>query len=298
MKFEIAPQGPYSLAASLVFLEGFTPAAYDSSQVSGHLHLAFLIDGSERAAGVCLQEQNGRIEGVVYGEVEVGPVRKQVRRILSLDVDGSGYPKVGQRDPVIGRLQARYPGMRPVCFYSPYEAAAWALISQRIRIVQAARVKARMAQELGTPVDIHGQVAYAFPGPSRVAGLQGFQGLFGRKVEFLRGMALAALEGRLETEYLKALPAQEALDRLKTLPGIGDFSAELVLLRGAGAVDLLPEHEPRLGRAVALAYGLKQSPDPGQLAEISAAWRPYRTWVTVLLRTFLEDETREIGPMR
>jgi DNA-3-methyladenine glycosylase II len=28
--------------------------------------------------------------------------------------------------------------------------------------------------------------------------------------------------------------------------------------------------------------------------EISENWRPYRTWVTLLLRTQLEDETGEI----
>ena len=66
--------------------------------------------------------------------------------------------------------------------HSAYEAAAWALIGHRIRIVQAAKVKERMAAELGEAVDVHGDVRRAFPGPARLAGLEGFQGLFGRKV--------------------------------------------------------------------------------------------------------------------
>ncbi len=79
------------------------------------------------------------------------------------------------------------------------------------------------------------------------------------------------------------------------MPGIGDFSAQLILLRGAGEPDYLPTAEPRLGRAVARAYGLDQPPSASEIVALSPVWRPYRTWATLLLRTMLEDETREIA---
>ena len=44
-----------------------------------------------------------------------------------------------------------------------------------------------------------------------------------------------------------------------------------------------------------MAYGLKRPPSIGELREISENWRPYRTWVALLLRTMLEDETHEIS---
>jgi DNA-3-methyladenine glycosylase II len=64
------------------------------------------------------------VVGEVFGDADPEAVRDQVARILSLDVDGSGFPAVGRRDPVVGGLQARWPGLRPVGFFSPYEAAA------------------------------------------------------------------------------------------------------------------------------------------------------------------------------
>jgi hypothetical protein len=39
---------------------------------------------------------------------------------------------------VIGDAQARLPGLRPCGFHFPYEAAAWAALTQRLRIAQAA----------------------------------------------------------------------------------------------------------------------------------------------------------------
>jgi len=61
-----------------------------------------------------VREEEGVILGEVYGDAGVVVVKRQVERIRSLDVDGSAFPEVGQRDPVVAMLQARYPGLRPV----------------------------------------------------------------------------------------------------------------------------------------------------------------------------------------
>jgi DNA-3-methyladenine glycosylase II len=196
---------------------------------------------------------------------------------------------------VIGRLQRRYPGLRPVAFLSPYEAACWALISHRIRIVQAAAIKDRIAAERGAAVDIHGNVRHAFPSPVSVRELDAFPGLTKTKVRYLRGAAQAALDGILDAEALRAMRESDALERLQTIPGIGPFSAGLILLRGEAVPDGFAGSEPRFGRAVALAYGLDEPPTTDRLRQLAEAWRPYRTWATLLLRTNLEDETHEIS---
>jgi DNA-3-methyladenine glycosylase II len=296
-QFKLEPLGPYSLPASARFLEGFAPAHHEGDGPD-RLRLAFFADGldrGERVAGAFVYPEGDKIVVETYGEARSETVRDQVERILSLDTDGSRFPEVGERDPVVGELQERYPGLRPVLFYSPYEAAAWAIIGNRIRIVQAAKIKARMAEELGSLVEARGKKEYAFPGPSRLSSLGGFPGLSERKVGYLRSLARAALEGTLEASHLRSLPAGEAFAKLKELPGIGDFSAELILLRGVGLPDELPVHEPRLARAVSMAYGLKKPPSAEELSEIAEGWHPYRTWVALHLRTMLEDETGEIA---
>ena len=293
-RFEIEPVGPYSLEASVRFLEGFTPAAYEGSE-AGHLHLAFVADGGEEVAGVCVRSGGEKVVGEVFGGADPEVVKEQVSRILSLDVDGRGFPEVGERDEVVGRLQERYPGLRPVCFYSPYEAAAWAIIGNRIRIPQAAKVKARMAEELGEAVEVHGEPEHAFPAPERLTRLEDFPGLSERKVGYLRSLGQAAMDGKLDAKWLRSLPAGDALAELEELPGIGPFSSGLILLRGAGAPDELLAKEPRLRKAVAIAYGLDESPDDAELERIAEAWRPYRTWVSLYLRTMLEEDTGEIS---
>jgi DNA-3-methyladenine glycosylase II len=310
--FALVPRGPFSLAASIRFLEGFAPAAYtgpDSPGPAGSgpedvaLELAFPVEGSWQTAGVRVSQDGGGVTAAIVSPKSPEPdltaaVRRQVERILSLDVDGSDFPGVGERDAVVADLQRRYPGLRPVGFWSPYEAAAWTIIGHRIRVRQAAAIKLRMAKDLGEPVTFGDRAVHAFPAPARLAGLDAFPGLSGRKPEWLRSVARAALDGQLDAARLRGLPREAALSELKRLPGIGDFSATLILLRGAGDPDAVPGREPRLARAVALAYGLPGPATPEQLLRISENWKPYRTWVTLLMRTLLEDQTGEIAGRR
>jgi DNA-3-methyladenine glycosylase II len=53
-------------------------------------------------------------------------------------------------------------------------------------------------------------------------------------VDNLRALGVEAMDGRLDGAWLRSLPRAQALKELKRLHGIGDFSAELVLLRGTG----------------------------------------------------------------
>ena len=293
---EVGYTGPFSLAASIRFLEGFTPAGYESRAPS-HLSFAFCTGPLWHPVAVRVAERGRRVIGSFAGDVGPDAVASNLARILSLDVDGAEFPAVGWRDAVVAGLQAKYPGLRPVCFWTPYEAACWAVIGHRIRMTQAAAIKAKMAQRLGHPVVLAGERLFSFPSPSRLVDLEGFPGLPGRKPEWLRGIARAALDGRLEPALLRALPRSEAIDQLKELGGIGDFSAELILLRGAGDPDWAPRHEPRLISAMRLAYD-RDHFDDDEVVAITSGWAPYRTWVSLLMRVNLEDSNHAVAAGR
>jgi DNA-3-methyladenine glycosylase II len=282
----ITPQGPFSLAASGRFLEGFTPARYQSRVPDGAIRLAFPGDDGHTTAGAAVRQgADGTVLADLTGDAEPAATADQLARIFSLDIDGSGFAQVAETDPVVADLQARYPGLRPVCFGSPYEAAAWAVIGHRIRIAQAAALKERIAEQYGAHLTVAGAPLAAFPTPRALRAVACIPGLPEVKTGRLRALADAALAGDLDAARLRAMPPADALAHLRTLPGIGPFSAELILIRGAGHPDLFPACERRLHAAMADAYHL-DNPGPGQLAELSARrWAPYRSWVALLLRT-------------
>jgi len=114
----------------------------------------------------------------------------------------------------------------------------------------------------------------------------------GRKAEYLHAVAAAALEGQLDGAALRAMEPDAAVAAVQAVKGLGPFAAELVVVRGANAPDALPRHERRLAAEVSEQYG------PGaSLADVAEAWRPFRSWAAVHLRTLRERRTREIsGP--
>ena len=279
--------GDFSLAASVSLAAGASFVEGSSGGVAGALDLAFPLDGSWSPVGVRVDQPDGGVRARVLANpagATAEDVRAQLERILSLDVDGAGFAEVAARDEVVAALQQRCPGLRPVLFPSPYEAAARAIIGHRLPVRQAATLNARIAGEHGVALGVGDRLMHAFPAPDRLADLPPVRGLAVRKVEQLRALGVAAADGRYGSARLRAMDREEALAHLQQLPGIGPFSAELVLLRGAGDPDAFPQHEKRLHRAMATAYGLGDEPALETLERAAERWRPYRSWVGLLLR--------------
>lgn len=258
--------GPWSLATCRDFWAGFTPAPLRGQHRDRRLRATFLVDTDWSTASAIVRQDGTAAHLTVTGPGDLDAAAVQTARFLALDVDARGWPAVGERDPVIGTAQRELPGLRPCGFYSPYEAAAWAVLSQRVRRTQAAAVRARL-------VDRHG----VFPPPAELRTVD--LDLFGRKTEYLHAVAEAALDGVLDGAALRALTPEAAIARVREIKGLGPFGAELVVLRGANHPDGLARHEARLNTIISARYGRDAN-----RAELSEAWRPYRTWAGFHLR--------------
>ena len=274
--------GPWSLRTSREFWEGFAPAVLPA-QARGDgapLHTVFRVDHDWSRAEADVTQDDGVATVVVTGDGDLDAAAAQVARFLSLDVDARTWPDVAARDRVIADAQAQLPGLRPCGFHSPYEAAAWAVLSQRVRITQAAGLRDDLVAR-------HGDDG-AFPSPQKLRALD--LDLPGRKPEYLRAVAEAALDGQLDGAALRVLDPDEAVAAVRRIRGLGPFAAELVVVRGANAPDALPRHERRLDDDVAHRYG------PGRTTEkVAEAWRPFRSWAAVHLRVLREQRTHEIS---
>jgi 3-methyladenine DNA glycosylase/8-oxoguanine DNA glycosylase len=294
-RYVVEARGPFSLEEARRFLAGSGPAGHTAEPRAGHLHIAVVPDGSDVAGGACVRAEGARVTIDTFGAADPEATRRQLERMLSLDLDARGFAAVAERDPVVGGLRERHPGWRPVSFASPFEAGTWFLLSQRTRMREAAAIKLRLSDELGEVVIVDGEERRAFPAPDRIAALDRFAGVAERKWANVRALAHAALEGRLDGERLRSLPPEEAVADLQELPGVGPFTAQGIVLRGAGAPDLFAPDEPRIAKAAAVAYGLAEEPARDELAKLAETWRPFRSWVQMLLRMALAERAQRSG---
>jgi DNA-3-methyladenine glycosylase II len=276
-------EGPFSLAAAASF--GFGPSTGRPFPDARQMRLAFVADDLRHHVGVALtQVSDGSLIAEVSGDAEIGAAEAQIRRILSIDTDVTGWLTAGQADPVLGAIQAENVGLRPVLFHSPYEAAAWSVLSQRRHRTQAIALRRRLCEAVGVTFELAGQSEPAFPLPERVLDITEFRGIEETRLARLHGVARAALDGQLDAEVLRALPPDDAMARVQRIKGLGPVYSMLVCLRSTGVTDALATGEPRLAGYLRHYYGLAAPPDAAEVERIAEAWRPFRTWAGVLFR--------------
>jgi DNA-3-methyladenine glycosylase II len=278
----IPTRGPFSLAELGTF--GF--GALHLEPWDGVWRLAFVVDGLHGHAGVAVRQPAPQtLELTIEAPPEaLDAVVRQVARIASCDHDGDAFVALGDRDPVLRRLIAAAPGLRPPLFASPYEGAVWCLLTHRRSRRQGTVLRDRIAREHGVRFEVAGRELWAMPTPDRLLAVDAVPGLPAEQLARVHAVAAAALDGQLDVDRLTSVDPGEAMRDLERIRGIGPFSSALVVVRACGLADVLPMNEPRSRAAVARVYGLPEPLSDAAYLQLAEAWRPFRTWVAVLAR--------------
>ncbi len=102
-------------------------------------------------------------------------------------------------------------------------------------------------------------------------------GLSGRKVEYIKDLARRTHEGSLAVERIHEMSDAEVIATLTSVRGIGEWTAQMVLMFRLGRPDVLPVLDLGVQKAVTMLYRLRALPTPERVAKIGARWAPYRT---------------------
>ncbi|HYJ76753.1 MAG TPA: hypothetical protein VEV65_14190, partial [Kineosporiaceae bacterium] len=151
----IPTRGPFSL----VELGTFGFGELHTQAWDGVWRLAFVVDGGHGHAGVAVRQvADEELELTIEAAPDAADaVVRQVARMASCNHDGDAFVALGDRDPVLRRLIAAAPGLRPPLFASPYEAAVWCLLTQRRSRRQGTVLRDRIAREHGVRFEIAGR---------------------------------------------------------------------------------------------------------------------------------------------
>jgi DNA-3-methyladenine glycosylase II len=288
-------RGPFDLGE--VAMMGF--GHRDERGFDGVMRMAFCLDGDyERQVGVAARQVGDRLElrmqsaGDPLSDAEVETVRKQVARVVSLDHDGEAFHQLCLADPVLAQVHLRAPGFRPALFYSPYEAALWSIISARRARSQGITQRARLSELYGASFDVAGIYTVCVPSPSAVLQIESVSGLPEDRIPRLHVVAEAAQRGQLDADQLRALPPDDAQAQLQQLSGIGPFYSALIVIRACGHADAPALGEPRSRAAIQKTYGIDHELSDAELLALAESWRPFRTWVLVMLRALSKERAQ------
>lgn len=204
----------------------------------------------------------------------------RVRRMFDLDADIAAINAHLARHRHLKTCVARHPGQRLPGGWDGFEIAIRAVLGQQVTVAAARTLTERVVRKFGheaaTPQS--GKV-YLFPTPAALAeaDLSGL-GITGARIATLRAIAAAVRDGRVD--FRSDRPLAEFVRMWTALPGIGDWTAHYLAMRGLAQADAFPAADIVLRKAVA--------PDGNAvttraLEALSQAWRPYRAYAVLHL---------------
>jgi len=183
-----------------------------------------------------------------------------IRRRLGMDADLSGLEVTLQARPALRPIvETRLHGLRPPRFASLVEAVGLSVPFQQLSLEAGGSIVNRLVQTLGRAVRSDEHEAWLFPNAERLAdaSIEVLQacGLSAAKAQTLRSAARLIADGVLSEGELEALPTAEARGRLQELAGIGPWTADVILLRGLGRLDVFPRGDVSARRNLAALLG-------------------------------------------
>jgi len=286
----LRPNGPYDFGLSFSFYRRSRFELIDTV-ADGHFARSFLIDDVPVLIRIPRQK-NGIIDRFRINwrspseRVDRKKLRRLLKRMFYADFEIERFYS-RRLDPVMRRLVRKFVGFRPILTPSVFEAAAWAVIGQQVTLHFAHMIKSRLIEMIDRSFELDGERYYLFPTPEDIAGLdyrslRSIQ-LSGRKAEYLLDLSRLVASGKIELENVMARDYETAYHELTAIRGIGPWTANYVLLRGAGHRDAFPIGDSGINRAVRVQYGLEKKPDVDYLLELAERWRPYRSLASFYL---------------
>ncbi len=212
---------------------------------------------------------------------------KQISWLLGCDQDLNPFYDSVANDPVLAEVVEQFYGYHNTRTASVFEALVQAVMGQQIATAVARIVRNLLIQNYGVRDTIDGREWYAFPRANALAtaevdDLRQLK-LSVRKSEYIRGIAQAALESPDGFEGMHDLPDEEVITRMVALRGVGQWTAQWVLVRALARPDGFPIGDLALRRTVAGLYFDGAEINDAELLDFSQRWTPWRSYATAYL---------------
>jgi len=182
-------------------------------------------------------------------------IAARVTRVFDLRADPRAIERHLAKDELLRPFLR--PGLRVPGAWNPFEMAVRAILGQQITVAAARKLANQLVSDYGETLP-HGRL---FPAPEKLAVAE-LRGMPASRAKSVSALAQAVASGRVR------LDGTQAPEALLELPGIGDWTAQLIALRALGEPDAFPAADLGLCKSVNLT--------PRELTARAEAWRPWR----------------------
>lgn len=245
-----------------------------------------LAAGSRNIPFSCLPQgtpDEPRLEVRVADSQDLAAVREAAN--LSFLLAGQGFNALLRRDPVLARLNRKFPGIRQVRQFDLFYGLLRVISAQQINLRWATTLRRRLAEAYGEKLRVGDNSVYSLR-PEVVAGvrvkdLRALQ-FSTHKAESILAVAEALASRKLNQEGLAEMEDADVVKALVALRGIGLWSAEWILVRCLGRARVVAG-DLGVKKAVAIAYLGKETAGEDEVRQTVAHWETHATTAQAIL---------------
>jgi len=223
-------------------------------------------------------------------------ITSSLERLLGIGIDLNEFYRLAARDANLGPLAERFHGLKPPRFPTLFEALANGIACQQLSLALGILLLNRLAQQFGAAMGPTSGTAHAFPRPEELANVEPSEfrklGFSRQKGRCLIELSRTFLDGQFNSEMLSNLGHEGAIERLLELRGVGRWTAEYVLLRGLGRLDVYPGDDVGARNNLQRWLNLKKPLDYQGVRCVLSKWQPYAGFIYFHL---LLDRLAEAG---
>jgi AraC family transcriptional regulator, regulatory protein of adaptative response / DNA-3-methyladenine glycosylase II len=272
---------PYDWSAMLDFLAARAIRGVESvSRVDGGVYRRTIgLGGQQGIVTVQPAEGNALRANVRFPKLSSLPqIIARIRRVFDLAADPDSIAVQLAKDEALAPLVAARPGLRVPGAWNGFELAVRAVLGQQITVTAAIALAGKLVARHGEPLRAPApgaDLTHVFPEPAALAGAE----LASLGMPRSRAAALSAVAAAVVADpdlFAAGRSLEEAIAQLRSLPGIGEWTAQYIAMRQLREPDAFPAADIGLLRALADAKGVR--PSAGELLARAEQWRPWRAY--------------------
>jgi DNA-3-methyladenine glycosylase II len=250
----LSVEAPYRLDLTVAVLRRFSTNAVDVMTPSGEYVRALRGPSAPVVASVRQTAPDALDVRLRCEPADEAGALGTLRRMLGTERRTAVFDAGAREIPWLRDLAARMRGVRAPRYAGLWEACVNAIVFQQVSLHAASAILRRTILALEEPLRVGEVDVRLFPAAEAVLAapeaMLRAAGLSAAKIATLRRVATALESGALDEAMLERRTSAEAIAALCGIPGIGPWTATLILLRGLGRLDVFPANDSGVARSL------------------------------------------------
>jgi AraC family transcriptional regulator of adaptative response / DNA-3-methyladenine glycosylase II len=287
-RFRLCYRPPYDWASLIAFLSARATPGVESVDRSGYRR-TIAING--KAGSIAIAP----VAGTTALSLEVRftdpnlllSIVERVKRMFDVAADPAVIADQLSVDPLLKRTCSAHGGIRVPGAWDPFELAVRAILGQQISVRAATTIAGRVAARWGSPTAAGDGLDRLFPSPAQLQDAPIEEaGVIASRARAIRALArvcgatwspFSTFLERPDVGKGDQVPTQHsAVEVLREIPGIGEWTAQYIAMRALNEPDAFPSGDLVLRR-------MAGNCSARELDAKSERWRPWRSYAVMLL---------------